>query len=199
MVNTDHRLICRNLYYIHSVNIHELFVFCHSSTGHTGFLCILIKEVLECDRCKSLRLSIDLYMLLRLNRLMKTIRITTTWHNTSGKLINDKNFVIFYYIISVTEHKVMCTKSKNNIMLNLKVLGICKVLNMEELFYLLNTFGCKHNLLILLINKEISIFFDINTHNGINLGKFTVRSTTLHLSGKYITCLIKICGLTALS
>ena len=199
MIDTDHWLIRRNLYYVHAVNIHELFIFGHSSTSHTGFLCILIKEVLECDRCKSLRLSVNLYMLLCLDCLMKTIRITTSRHNTSGKFINDKNFVVFYYVISVSEHKVMCTKSKNNIMLNLKVLCIRKVLDMEELLYLLNTLCCKHNLLILLVNKEISIFLNINTHDGINLRKFTIRSTTLHLSCKDITCLIKICGLTTLT
>ena len=70
MIHTNHWLICRNLNYVHSINIHELLVLCHGCTSHTGFLLILIKEVLECDRSKCLRLSVNLYMFLCLDCLM---------------------------------------------------------------------------------------------------------------------------------
>ncbi len=53
-----------------------------------------------------------LYMLFCLDCLMQTIRITTSRHDTSGKLIDDQNLIIFYNIILITEHQIVCTSAR---------------------------------------------------------------------------------------
>ena len=40
-------------YYIHSVNLTELVLLCKSCTSHTSFFIVFVKEVLECNCCKS--------------------------------------------------------------------------------------------------------------------------------------------------
>ena len=68
---------------------------------------------------------------------MKSVRITASRHDTSGKFINDQDLIIFYYIILVTEHQIMCTQCQNDVVLDLQVLGISEVINVEESLNLL--------------------------------------------------------------
>ena len=103
-VNTCDRTVGRNLDNVHAIDITELFFFCQGSTCHTGFFLIFIKEVLECDGCKCLALTFYFYMLFCLNCLMQTVRITTSRHDTSGKLINDQDLVICNNVILITVH-----------------------------------------------------------------------------------------------
>ena len=116
---TKNRKICWDLHYVHSVNITEFFFFCKGSTCHTTFLFIFVKQILECDCRKCLALSFYFYMLFRFDCLMKTVRITTSRHNTSGKFIYDHNLIIRHNIILISEHQIVCTKRQNNVMLNL--------------------------------------------------------------------------------
>ena len=78
-------------------------------------------------------------MLLCLNCLMQTIGVASAWHDTSCKLIDNKNLIVLYNVILITEHHIVCFECHDHIMLNFKILRICKVINMEELLYLLNT------------------------------------------------------------
>ena len=62
MIDTCNRTVGRNLNNVHAVNITELFFLRQSRTGHTSFLLKFIEEVLECNGCKCLALSLNLYM-----------------------------------------------------------------------------------------------------------------------------------------
>ena len=73
----------------------------------------------------------------------------------------------------------MCSKSKDNIVLNLQVLRIRKIFNMEELLYLLHTIFGKVDILLFLVNNKVSRLFNIFTHDGIHLGKLAACLTTL--------------------
>ena len=84
-------------------------------------------------------------------------------------------------------------------MLDLQVLRISQILDLEETLYLGNTLGCQINYFILLIYDEIACLLTLYTHDGIHLGQFFHILTTLQLSGQNITCLIQLCGLTALT
>ena len=55
-------------------------------------------------------------------------------------------------------------------MLNLKVICICKVINMEELFNFMNTLLGQIDNLVLLINNKVSGLFLLNSHDSIHLG-----------------------------
>ena len=43
-------------------------------------------------------------MLFGFDCLMKTVGITTSRHNTSGKFINDEYLIIFYNIVLISMH-----------------------------------------------------------------------------------------------
>ena len=138
-------------------------------------------------------------MLFRLDCLMKTIRITTARHDTSGKLINDQDLVIFYNIILILMHQVMCTKGKDNVMLDLQILRICQVLNIKEFLNLLDTLFGKVDDLVFLIYNEVTGLDNFLTHDGCHLGHLMAGLTTLQLLCKDITYFIKLGGFAALS
>ena len=66
-------------------------------------------------------------MLFCLNRLMQTVGVTASRHDTSGKLIDDHNLIILYDVILITEHQIVRTQCQIDIVLDLKVLWIRKV------------------------------------------------------------------------
>ena len=84
-------------------------------------------------------------------------------------------------------------------MLNLKILCICKVVDLEEFLNLLDTFLCQIDHFIFLIYDEITSLLDLNTHNGIHFGKFLTCLTTFHLSCQNITCFVQLCGFATLT
>ena len=121
---------------------------------------------------------------------MQAIRITTPRHNTSGKLVYDQNLIILNNIILITEHQVMCTKGKDDSMLDLKVLCISQVLDFEETLNLFNAFQRQINNFVLLVYDKVSVFFHLYAHDSIHFGEFSIAAASLHLAGKNITCLI---------
>ena len=189
----------RDLYNVHSVDITEFFFFCKCCTGHTALLVIFIKEVLECDRRKRFTLSFDLNMFFCFDCLMKSVRITTSRHDTSGKFINDQNLVIFYNIILVFVHQIMCTKCQCDVMLDFQVLRICQVFNIEEFLNLLHTLFSKIDDLIFFIYYEVTGLNNLFTHDGCHLCHLMAGFTTFQLLCKDIAYFIKLGGLTALS
>ena len=129
-------------------------------------------------------------MLFCFDCLMKSVRITASRHNTSGKLVNDEYFIVFYNIILVTEHQIMCTQCKDNIMLDFQVFRISQVLNMKELFNFLYTIFCQVDILLFFIDDKITSLFNILAHNGIHLTEFTTRLAFFQLTRKNIACFI---------
>jgi len=130
-------------------------------------------------------------MLFCFDCLMKSVRITASRHDTSGKFINDQDLIIFYYIILVTEHQIMCTQCQNDVVLDLQVLRVSKVLNMEELLNLLHTLFGQVDILFFFIDNEVSGLFDLFSHNGVHLREFPACFTSLQLSCQNITCFVK--------
>ena len=113
-----------------------------------------------------------MYVLLRLNRLMETIGITASRHDTSGKLIDDQNLVIFYHVVLIAEHQVVGTQCQDDVVLDLQVLRIRQVLDVEEIFNLLHTSLGQVDYFIFLIDYEIASLLDLLAHDGCHLGKF---------------------------
>ena len=138
-------------------------------------------------------------MLLRLDCLVQSIGITAARHDTSGKLIDNENLIVFYYIVLITEHQVVCAQSQDDIVLDLKILRICQVLNMEELLYLLNAFLSQVNDFIFLIYNEVAGLLDVLAHDGIHLGELAGCLTAYQLMSQHITYLVKLCGFAALA
>ena len=72
-------------------------------------------------------------MLLRLDGLMESVRITASRHDTSGNsstIMTSPSGV--NHIILIAEHQIVRPESQNDVVLYLQVLRIRKVFNMEE-------------------------------------------------------------------
>ena len=198
-VDTLYRTVCRDLDNIHTVDLTELLFLGQSRTGHTCFFRIFVKEVLESNSCQSLTLTAYLYMLFCLDRLMQTIGISSSRHDTSGKFINDQYLIIFYNIILVTEHQVMRTQCKDHIVLDLQILRICQVFDVEELLYLLHSFFCQVYYFIFFIDDKITGLDNFLAHDRCHLGHLTAGFSTFQLSCQNIADFIQFGGLSALS
>ena len=130
-------------------------------------------------------------MLLRLDCLMQTVGVTASRHNTSGKFVYNQYLVVLYHIILVAEHQVMGTERQNDIMLDFQILRVSIVVNMEELFYLLDTRFRQVNNLVLFVDNKVTVLFLYHAHDGIHLCQLLHIIATLHPSCQQITHLIK--------
>ena len=110
-------------------------------------------------------------MLLRLDSLMETIGVTAARHDTSCELINDQDLVILDHIVLIAEHEVVGAEGKDDIVLDLKVLRICEVVDMEECLDLLNTLFCQVYDFLFLIYDEIAGLGDLLAHDRVELVK----------------------------
>ena len=99
-------------------------------------------------------------MFLRFNRLMQSVGITTPVHDTTGKFIDNQNLVILYHIILVFKHQVVGAKCEDNIMLNLQILRIRKVIDMEIFLHLFHTLLSQIYSLFLFIDDKVSALLD---------------------------------------
>ena len=191
MIHTNNLLIRRDLDNIQTINLTELFLFCQSSTCHTCRLVVFIKEVLQCDRCQRTAFTLHFHAFLCLNCLMQTVRITSARHNTTCKFINDQNLAVLDHIVLITEHQIIGTKRQCHNMLDLKIFGVCKVVQMEVILYLLDTLFCQDNMLLFLVDNEITGLFYFIAHHDCHLVNLALTFALCHTFGQIITCAVK--------
>ena len=110
-------------------------------------------------------------MLLRLDGLMETVGVTAARHDTSCELIDDQDLVILDHIVLIAEHEVVGTEGKDDIVLDLQIFRIRKVVDMEECLDLLNTLFCQVYDFLFLIYDEITGLRDLLAHDGVELVK----------------------------
>ena len=192
-------LIRRNLDNVHGIDISKLLLLRLCGTGHSGLFLKFVKEVLESNGCQRSGLSFYLHMFLRFNRLMQSVGIPSSVHNTSGKFIDNQNLIILYDIIHIPLHKVVCPKSKDDIMLNLEVLRIGKVVNMKILFYFFYTLLRKVYRFFLFVNNKVSAFLNFLSQNSIDFGKLGGFLSSFELSCQNIAKFIELCRFSGLS
>ena len=138
-------------------------------------------------------------MLLGLNSLMQAVRIPSSRHNTSRKLIYNQNFAVLNHIVLVSEHQIVGPQGKDNIVLNLQILWIRQILDMEEILYLLHTVLCQVHHLVLFIYNKVPCLRDVLAHNGIQLGELAGGLSSHQLPGQHIADLIQLSGFAALA
>ena len=108
-------------------------------------------------------------MLLRLDGLVETVRVTAARHDTSCELVDDQDLIILNHVVLIAEHEVVGAERKDNVVLDLKVLSIGEVVDMEECLDLLNALFCQIYDLLFLIYDEIACLGDLLAHDGIEL------------------------------
>ena len=101
---------------------------------------------------------------------METVGIPSSRHNTSGKLVHYQHLVVLYHIILIPEHQIICPKGQGNVVLDLNILRVCKVVYLEEFLHFLHALGRKVDHLVLLVYDKVPGFLPFHTHNGVHLG-----------------------------
>ena len=86
----------------------------------------------------------------------------------------------------------MSPQRQDDIVLDLQVLRIGKVLDMEELLDLLHTVLCQVHRLFLLIHDKIAGLFNVLAHDGVHLGELAARLAPLKLTRKDIARLVEL-------
>ena len=124
---------------------------------------------------------------------MKTIRVASARHNTSGKVINDEDLIIFDDVVLIAVHEIIGAKSKIYIMLDLQVLRVGQILNMEKLLDFADTVLSKSNQLVFLIDDEVARLGNLLAHDRGHLRHLAGRLAAPQLMGKYIADLINLC------
>ena len=89
------------------INLTELCVLGHCSTGHTRELVVHEEVILERNGCQSLVFFTYLNILFCLDCLMKALRITTAFHDTTSKFINNLYFAINDNVLLVTMEHIL--------------------------------------------------------------------------------------------
>ena len=192
--------IRRYLNHIHAVNIPELLLLCQSRTGHAALFVKFIKEVLECDRSKSLALPFYLYVLLRLNGLVQSVGVPAARHDTSGKFINDHDFSFrSHHIVLIFKHQIVGPKRKDNVVLYLKILRVGQVFNVEEFLHFLYAVLGQVDRLFFFVDNKVPGLLDRLAHDRIHLGKLSAGLAALQLTRENVTGLVQFGRLAALT
>ena len=89
------------------INLTELCILGHCGTSHTRELVVHEEVILERNSCQSLILFTHLNVLFCLDCLVKTLRIATAFHNTTGILINNLYFAINDNVLLITMEHVL--------------------------------------------------------------------------------------------
>src|SRR3989304_9254153 len=89
---------------------------CVGGSCHPGEFSIHSEIVLNCDFCKCLVFTFYLYTFLSLDRLMKPVAPSPSWHKSSSKFIHNYDLSLFHYIIHIILKEVMSSKSLNHVM-----------------------------------------------------------------------------------
>ena len=75
------------------------------------------------------------------------------------ELVDNYNLAVLNDIVLVLRHKVIGLKGGDDAVLNLDIVGIRKIIDVEEALSFLNTVLGKGNNLILLVNDEVACLF----------------------------------------
>ena len=102
LILADHRAIGRDHDDIELVDVPKLLRLSLCRTGHTGELVIHAEVILQRDRRLGLRGLLHLYVLLRLDRLMKSVGVAATIHDTTGLLVDDHHLIVDHNILIVS-------------------------------------------------------------------------------------------------
>ena len=101
-VNARNRFVSGNNNDFEFVDFPELAFFGFGGSGHTGKFFVQSEIILKRNRRKRLRVALDLYVLFRFNRLVKSVRISSSGQYASGELIYNRDFSFFRnYVLDV--------------------------------------------------------------------------------------------------
>ena len=101
-VVAHHGAVGGNRHHAELVDLLEFGGLGHGRSGHPAKLLVHAEIVLQGDRRKGLILLLDFDALLRLNRLVHTLVVSTTGEDAAGVLIDDQHFAFHHDVVAIT-------------------------------------------------------------------------------------------------
>ena len=94
-------------------------------------------------------------MFFRLDCLMQALVVAATYHDTTGKFVNDKHFAVADDIVLVALHNEMRFQSRLYVVIKIGVFKIGEVCYVEKSFSLFDTLIGEHDSLFFFLDREI--------------------------------------------
>jgi len=156
-----HGLVGRNLDDVERIYLLEFLALRHSRTGHTGELVVESEVVLECYRCESLALVLDVYTLFCFDSLVETLIVASAEHDTSGELVDYEHLTVLYDVVDIAAHDAYSLYRLVDVVLYGHVCGIHEVVEIEILLRLCDTLLSQHGGSRLFVNYDVAVFTDL--------------------------------------
>ena len=129
MVNTSNWTVSWNWDNTDIISFTEFFFLSLSCTSHSGQFFIHTEEVLIGNRSRCLGFILNRNTFLSFNGLMKSVRIATSFHGTTGELVNDQNFLFFAnHIIDIQNHDIVSTQGIINEVSQCHIFNIIEII-----------------------------------------------------------------------
>ena len=115
-IDSCNRTVGWNHNHIQFIDVPELAGLGFGGTRHTGQLLVHSEIILQGDGGIGLRGGFHLHILLRLNGLMQSVRITAPFHNTTCLFINDFHFIVDDDVFHILlEHRISFQQLLNSV------------------------------------------------------------------------------------
>ena len=108
---TRNRTVGRNFDNAKTVDFHELVGFGHRRTRHATQFFIQAEVVLECHRRECHVLGLDRAVLFGFDRLVQTVRQTTTRHHTACEFVDQHNVAVTNDVVFVLGEQLVSTEA----------------------------------------------------------------------------------------
>lgn len=136
----------------HVVDFAEFLFLGLGGTGHAGQLVIETEEVLVSDCGKCHRFWLDGDMFLRLNGLLETVGIFSSFHDTAGETVDQQDFVVLDHVFGIPLHDVVGLEGLLDSVSEVCPLGIEEVVDGEGFLDELDT----------MIGQGAGLLFDVD-------------------------------------
>ena len=156
IVPAHHRHVRRNHDNFQFVSRMKLAGFGFRGAGHARKLLVEPKIILQRDRRQRLVLALDLYLFLRFDGLMQSVRPTPPFHQTSGEVIDDDHLAVLHDVLMIQTVKRVGFQCLLDTVQQLHVRRIVKIADAEQLFRFVHAIFGQHRGMVLLVDDVIA-------------------------------------------
>ena len=189
VVFASHRAVGRNDDDVETIDVAELALFGLCRTGHAGEMIVQTEEILEGDRRERLILAANLDAFFRFDRLVDTVGVTASVHQTAGELVDDDHFAVFDDVLLIAMEQIPRLERCVELMRELDVALIVEVRNAEHLLDLRDAGFRDRNGVRLLIDGVVFVFLQARDNLReiiVELGRLLRRSADNERRARFV-------------
>ena len=131
VVEADHRHVGGDFQHFEIIDVLEFVGLGRRGAGHATELLVHAEVILERDRGERLVLRLDRLMLLGLERLVQTFRITAARHHTAGELVDDDHLAVAHDVVLVALEQLVRTQRLIHVVHDRNVLDVVERIRLE--------------------------------------------------------------------